>query len=94
MHPLNPPLVYLSMTPCLLDSPLIDVLICFRFHRIALSADVSKMYRTIKLVPADKDIHRFVWKEKGSQGVVKGLPHDKDHLWSVSFDPHLLQTCR
>ena len=63
MHPLNPPLVYLSMTPCLLDPPLIDVLIHFRFHRIALSADVSRMYRTIKLVPTDRDIHRFVWKK-------------------------------
>ena len=44
-------------------SPLIDVLIRFRFHRIALSADISKMYRAIKLVPADRDLHRFVWRK-------------------------------
>jgi hypothetical protein len=30
--------------------PLIDVLLRFRFHHIALMADVSKMYRAIELV--------------------------------------------
>ena len=44
-------------------SPPIDVLICFLFHRIALSADISKMYRAIELVPADRDLHRFVWRK-------------------------------
>ena len=42
--------------------PLIDVLLRFRFHRIALTADVSKMYRAIELVPSDRDLHRFVWR--------------------------------
>ena len=39
--------------------PLIDVLLRFRLHRIALTADVSKMYRAIKkLVESDRDLHR------------------------------------
>ena len=42
--------------------PLIDVLLRFRFHRIALTADVSKMYRAIELVPSDRDLHRFIWR--------------------------------
>ena len=42
--------------------PLIDVLLKFRFHRIALTADVSKMYRAIELAPSDCDLHRFVWR--------------------------------
>ena len=42
--------------------PLIDVLLRFRYHRIALTADVSKMYRAISLVPPDRDLHRFVWR--------------------------------
>ena len=67
MHWLNLPLVYLSITPCLLDPPLIDVWIRFCFHCIALSADVSKMYQTIKLVPADRDVHRFVWKKDSKE---------------------------
>ena len=41
---------------------LVDVLLRFRFHRIALTADVSKMYRAIELTQSDKDLHRFVWR--------------------------------
>lgn len=42
--------------------PLIDVLLRFRLHRIALTADVSKMYRAIWLTEEDRDLHRFVWR--------------------------------
>jgi hypothetical protein len=42
--------------------PLIDVLLRFRFHCIALTADVSKMYRAVELTPTDRDLHRFVWR--------------------------------
>ena len=34
-----------------------DVLLRFRFHRIALTADVSKMYRAVELVHSDIDLH-------------------------------------
>ena len=40
--------------------PLIHVHLRFRFHRVALTADVSKMYRAIQLANSDKDLHRFV----------------------------------
>ena len=43
--------------------PLIDVLIRFRNHRIAMIANVSRMYRAILLTEADKDLHRFVWRD-------------------------------
>ena len=43
-------------------SPLIDVLLRFRLHRVALTTDVSKMYRAIELAPPDRDLHRFVWR--------------------------------
>lgn len=42
--------------------PLIDVLIRFWSHRIALTADVSMMYRAIELDNSDKDLHCFVWR--------------------------------
>ena len=45
-----------------IHSPLIDVLLRFRLHQIALTADVSKMYRAIKLAESDRDLHRFVWR--------------------------------
>ena len=41
---------------------LVDVLIRFRMHRIAPVADVNKMYRAIELPPADRNLHRFVWR--------------------------------
>ena len=43
-------------------SPLIDVLLRFRTHRVALIADISKMYRAVELTEPDRDLHRFVWR--------------------------------
>ena len=43
--------------------PLTDVLIRFRNHRVAMIADVSRMYRAILLTKPDKDLHRFVWRD-------------------------------
>ena len=43
-------------------SSLVDVLLRFRFYRVALTADVSRMYRAIALMEDDKDLHRFVWR--------------------------------
>ena len=48
-------------------SSLVDVLPRFRFHRVALTADVSKMYRAIELTPEDRDLHRFVWRQSTEQ---------------------------
>ena len=45
-----------------LHPPLVDVLLRFHSHRIALTTDVSKMYRAVGLVESDKDLHRFVWR--------------------------------
>ena len=44
-------------------SPLVDVLLRFRFHRVALITDVSKMYRAVVLTRDDRDLHRFVWRD-------------------------------
>ena len=41
---------------------LVDVLLRFRLHRVALTADVSKMYLAIELTEDDKDLHRYVWR--------------------------------
>lgn len=51
-------------------SPLLDVLIRFRGHRIAITADVSKMYRAVGLTEEDKDFHRFLWRSDPKQKVV------------------------
>ena len=42
--------------------PLLDALLRFRLYPVALTADVSKMYRAIELADGDRDLHRFVWR--------------------------------
>ena len=48
-------------------SSLINVLLRFRLYRVALTADISKMYRAIGLVESDRDLHRFVWRSDPDQ---------------------------
>ena len=50
-------------------SPLIDVLLRFRLHRVALTTDVSKMYRAIELIQEDRNLHRFVWRQTTDQPI-------------------------
>ena len=51
-----------SLNDSLLVGPTVhpSLLLRFRTHRVALTTDVSKMYRAVELVPADRDLHRFV----------------------------------
>ena len=48
-------------------SSLIDVLLRFRLYRVALTTDVSRMYRGIELVLSDRDLHRFVWRRSTNE---------------------------
>ncbi len=48
-------------------STLFDVLLRFRLYRIALIADVSRMYRAVQLCETDKDLHQFVWRENSGE---------------------------
>ena len=34
---------------------------------MALTADISKTYRAIELIPDDRDLHRFVWRRSPSE---------------------------
>ena len=49
-----------------IHSSLVDVLLRFRMHRIAVVADVSRMYRAVSLSMPDCDYHRFVWRSRPS----------------------------
>ena len=48
-------------------SKLHDVLMHYRVHKVAMTADVSKMYRAVQLTETDCDFHRFVWRSDSSQ---------------------------
>ena len=50
-------------------APLIDVLLRFRQHRVALTTDVSRMYRSVLLPEGQRDLHRFVWREDPCQPI-------------------------
>jgi len=50
--------------------PLItDILLTFRLHQIAFSADVGKMFREIQLASSERDFHRFLLRD--SDGKIK-----------------------
>ena len=46
--------------------PLLDVILRFRTHQVALTTDISKMYRAVSLTQDDRDYHRFVWRKSPS----------------------------
>ena len=51
----------LSIGPTL--HPTLDkILIKFRTYRVAVSGDISKMYREVLLSPPDRQLHRFLWR--------------------------------
>ena len=43
-------------------APLVDVLLRFRRHKIAIATDISRMYRAVLLPETQRDLHRFVWR--------------------------------
>ena len=45
-----------------IQDEIFKILVRFRFHFVALAADVAKMYRQIGLHPADQDFHRLIWR--------------------------------
>ena len=40
---------------------LFDVLVCFRSHRIAVTADIEKTFLMISIIPTNHDVLRFLW---------------------------------
>ena len=46
-----------------------QILLRFRSYRVALSGDISKMYREILLSPSDQQFHRFMWRPQVDQEV-------------------------
>ena len=45
-----------------IQDEIFKILVRFRFHFVALAADVAQMYRQIGLHPADQDFHRLIWR--------------------------------
>ena len=72
-----------SLSDCLLVSPkqqpdLFNFLVWLRFYKIALSGDITKMYREIELRPKDKSTSALL--EKRRRGFNREVPDDSCHL--------------
>ena len=51
--------------------PTLDrILLKFRTYRVALTGDISKMYREVMLSPPDRQLHRFLWRPQPDQPVL------------------------
>jgi hypothetical protein len=48
--------------PTIQDS-LVDILMRFRIHPVAFTADIANMYRQIEIDYADRDMQRILWRE-------------------------------
>ena len=48
---------------------LLSILISFRWHPVAFSADNAKMYSQLQLQSEDKDYQRILWKEPNSTDI-------------------------
>nr|CAH7752297.1 unnamed protein product [Callosobruchus chinensis] len=44
-----------------------NILLRFRFHKVVLSADISKMYRQVLIAPEQRDLQRILWREDFSK---------------------------
>ena len=55
------------------------ILIRFRKYRVAVSADISKMYREVILSEPDRQLHRFLWRAQTDQ------PLETYHMNRVTF---------
>jgi len=61
-----------SLNDCLyvgpkLQTDIINVLLPWRIHRIALTADIEKMYRQINLAKEDRLYHTILWRDSEDQ---------------------------
>ena len=75
----------LEVGPSLIPS-LVDVLLRFRRWRVAVTADISKVFLQIGLREADKDVHRFLWIHEGRKRVMRF----RRVTFGVSSSPFLL----
>ena len=57
----------LSLNDTLLTGPTLypnldTILLRFRMYPVAVTADISKMYRAVELAEENRDLHRFLWR--------------------------------
>lgn len=81
----------MSLNDCLHTGPslnpnLMDVLMRFRRHQVAVVADISKAFLNIELQQSDQQVQRFLWEENGAMREMK----IKRVTFGVKSSPFLL----
>ena len=61
---------------------LIDFFLRFRIHPVALTADVTKMYRAVELTLEDRDLVRMTRTQGGK---FTKLSNEAHNLWSIGI---------
>ena len=66
-----------SLNECLYRGPVIledlcGLLLRFRTHKVALTADIEKAFLQVGLQPADRDVTRFLWLKDPTKPPTKG----------------------
>ena len=63
------------------------ILLKFRTYKIALTGDISKMYREVQLAETDHYLHRFLWRPTPTEDV---SDYQMNRVtFGVSSSPHL-----
>lgn len=62
-----------------LQRDLFEILMRFRRHKIAISADIRKMYRQVRLVPSQWNLQRIFWRENSN------MPLKEYHVVTVIY---------
>ncbi|XP_062541484.1 uncharacterized protein LOC134209520 [Armigeres subalbatus] len=48
---------------------IISIVLRFRFHAIAIVADAEKMYRMVQQQPADRRLHKILWRDNPNESI-------------------------
>ena len=85
-----------SLNDCLYAGPkfgqnIMDIIIRFRVHQVALTGDIEKAFLMISVTPPDRDVLRFLWVDE----VLKDAPMIQAYrftrvVFGVSSSPFLL----
>ena len=68
--------------------PQLDVILMrFRTYAVAVTGDISKMYREVELCPRDRQLHRFLWRPEKSQPI--GDYHMNRVTFGVTSSPYV-----
>ena len=66
-----------------MHSTLVDISLRFWLYRVTVTADISKMYCAIKLFPAGKDYHQFVWRRNDKEPLLDRIMNRLFRSFSV-----------